>query len=192
MKELNITPLIIRMRAGDTDAFQQLYHETKDYTYRLIYFLAPNKQDTADMMSEVYLELFRAWDKYDPEQPFYAWMNGIIVRQVRSWNRGVWRRFRLLERVKSHGAELPPTGMDDHLYALHAQMEVLPVVELLSQKLKEVIVLRYVHDYTLQDIAMILDIPVGTVKSRHHLALKQLRRHMDERKAERGETSYVH
>ncbi|WP_195575184.1 sigma-70 family RNA polymerase sigma factor [Paenibacillus sp. 1001270B_150601_E10] len=192
MKDINIVPLIIRMREGDTEAFQELYHATKDYTYRLIYFLATNKQDTADIMSEVYLELFRVWEKYDPEQPFHAWLNGIIVRQVRNWKRGIWRKFRLLERVKSHSGEESSICLEGQFDAIYAQMEVLPAVEQLSLKLKEVIVLRYMHDYSLQEIASMLNIPIGTVKSRHHLALKQLRRYVGEQIEERGETSYVH
>ncbi|WP_244297266.1 hypothetical protein [Brevibacillus antibioticus] len=67
------------------------------------------------MMSEVYVELIRSIDRYDVELPFIPWFNGLIVRQVRNWNRSIWRRFRLLERVKEKGYEAPVAGMEDKL-----------------------------------------------------------------------------
>ena len=189
MKEIDVRPWLIRMRHGDEEAFQELYRATRTYVYNLIYFLAPHKQDVDDIMSEVYVELIRSLDKYDLEQPFTSWFNGLIVRQVRNWNRSIWRRFRLLERVKEKGYEAPVAGMEDKLGAISDQLEVIPAVEQLSQKLKEIVVLRYYQSCSLEEIALMLQIPLGTVKSRHHLAMKKLRAHFEER-TNSGEASY--
>ncbi|WP_236841251.1 sigma factor [Brevibacillus formosus] len=91
MKEENIKPWLIRMRQGEEEAFQEVYQATRTYAYNLIYFLAPHKQEVDDMLSEVYVELIRSIDRYDVEQPFIPWFNGLIVRQVRNWNRRIWR-----------------------------------------------------------------------------------------------------
>ncbi|MBN3524173.1 sigma-70 family RNA polymerase sigma factor [Paenibacillus apiarius] len=191
MKESDLKPWLIRMSQGDAEAFQYVYRSTRDHAYRLIYFLAPYKQDAGDIMSEVYLELFRSLSKYDAEQPFQAWFNGLIVRQVRSWKRSAWRRFRLLERVAT-GFDAPRhNDMEEHVLALSDQLEVMPAVEKLSQKLKEVIVLRYYQDCSMEDIAVILQIPAGTVKSRHHLALKRLRHLLEVRNAGKESSTYV-
>ncbi len=56
------------------------------------------------------------------------------------------------------------------------QHELFSLVRQLSYKLRVVVILRYFHDYTLEEIADMLQIPVGTVKSRHHLARKELRK----------------
>ncbi|WP_019421286.1 sigma-70 family RNA polymerase sigma factor [Paenibacillus sp. OSY-SE] len=191
MKESDLKPWLIRMSQGDDEAFQYVYQSTRDHAYRLIYFLAPYKQDAGDIMSEVYLELFRSLSKYDIEQPFHAWFNGLIVRQVRSWKRSAWRRFRLLERVTTGLDASQHNDIEEHLLALSDQLEVTPAVEKLSQKLKEVIVLRYYQDCSLEDIAVILHIPVGTVKSRHHLALKRLRHLFEVRNAGKESSTYV-
>ncbi|GGD52612.1 hypothetical protein GCM10010911_07720 [Paenibacillus nasutitermitis] len=59
------------------------------------------------------------------------------------------------------------------------QHELISHVRQLSYKLRVVVILRYFHDYALEEIADMLQIPVGTVKSRHHLALKELRKRFD-------------
>lgn len=192
MKEINLNPIIARVMDGDNDAFQELYCVTKDDAYRLIVYLASNKQDASDIMSEVYLELYRVIRRYDQNQSFSSWLNGIIIRQVRNWKRKGWRRLRLHDRVKQYCMEDAHNDLDNHLYNLYAKELVLPAVEQLSHKLKEVIVLRYARDCSIEEIAMILNIPVGTVKSRHHLALKQLRSHMDKQAGKKGATTYVH
>ncbi|MGG1659055.1 sigma-70 family RNA polymerase sigma factor [Brevibacillus sp. NRS-1366] len=192
MKEIDVKPWLIRMRQGEEEAFQEVYRVTRIYVYNLIYFLAPHKQDVDDIMSEVYVELIRSFDKYDAEQSFTAWFNGLIVRQVRNWNRSIWRRFRLLERVKEKGYEAPVAGLEDKLEAISDQLEVMPVVEQLSQKLKEIVVLRYYQNCSLEEIAAMLQIPLGTVKSRHHLAMKKLREHFEERTNRREASFHVH
>lgn len=189
MKEIDVKPWLIRMRQGEEEAFQEVYRATRAYVYNLIYFLAPHKQDVDDIMSEVYVELIRSLDKYDPEQSFTSWFNGLIVRQVRNWNRSIWRRFRLLERVKEKGYEAPVAGLEDKLGAISDQLELIPVVEKLSQKLKEIVVLRYYQNCSLEEIAAMLHIPLGTVKSRHHLAMKKLREHFEHRTS-RGEAIF--
>ena len=68
------------------------------------------------------------------------------------------------------------------------QQELFNLVRQLSYKLRVVVILRYFHDYALEEIADMLQIPVGTVKSRHHLALKELRKRFEMT----GGDAYVH
>lgn len=59
MNEMDIRPWLIRMSQGDEEAFQEVYDLARDQAYGLIYYLAPNKHDVPDIMSEVYIELFK-------------------------------------------------------------------------------------------------------------------------------------
>lgn len=193
MKEEVLHRWLIRMSQGDEEAFNRVYEATRNDAYRMIYFLTPHKQETGDILSEVYMELYRNAAKYNPEQPFRPWFSGLIIRQVRSWKRKAWRSFRLLEKMKlltggsrQEAAELYPEAAGERL-------DVLPYVESLSHKLKEVIVLRYYHDYSLEQIAQLLHVPLSTAKSRHRLAIKKLRGHIIPGGGEtREEATYVH
>ncbi|WP_018757705.1 sigma-70 family RNA polymerase sigma factor [Paenibacillus terrigena] len=192
MNEQDLRPWLIRMSQGDEEALQVVFEATRAHTYRMVYFLAANKQDTDDMVSEVYLELIRCMSNYNREQPFMPWFNGLIVRQVRNWKRRIRRSLRLMERVKISDQLAVSPYKADPLDVVHDGLELLPVVNHLSHKLREVIVLRYYQDYTLEAIAQLLNIPLGTVKSRHRLALAKLRKHVSHTIEERGESTYVH
>lgn len=179
MKDLDLNPWLIRMSQGDEQAFQVVYEATRDHAYRLISYLAPSKQDVPDIMSEVYLELFRSLKNYDVEQHFTSWFNGLIVRQVRNWKRKEWRLFRIAEKLKLTTSKSSDPAAELQLLVLDNQLELLPILQTLSLKFREVIVLRYYQDCSLEEISELLKIPLGTVKSRHHHALKQLRRQFD-------------
>ncbi|BCG57765.1 sigma-70 family RNA polymerase sigma factor [Paenibacillus sp. URB8-2] len=180
MKELDLNPWLIRMSQGDEQAFQVVYESTRDHAYRLISYLAPAKQDIGDIMSEVYFELYRSLSKYDPEQNFSSWFNGLIVRQVRNWKRKEWRLFRIAEKLRLSTSKSSDPAAELRLTALNDRLDLLPILQTLSLKFKEVIVLRYYQDCSLEEIAELLKIPLGTVKSRHHHALKHLRRRLDQ------------
>jgi len=179
MKNTDWSPWLIRMSQGDKEAFQTIYEQTKDHTYRLIYYLSSSKEDVADIVSEVYIELLKSAHKYKPEQPFSSWFNGLIVRQVRSWKRKNWRLYRIVEKVKLFTDLTVDRRAEIELSSVSNQMELYPILRKLPLKAREIIVLKYYQDYTFEDIAVLLDIPLGTVKSRHFYALKQMRRQFE-------------
>ncbi|BBH23255.1 RNA polymerase sigma factor [Paenibacillus baekrokdamisoli] len=181
MMDLDLNPWLIRMSQGDEHAFQVVYESTRVHAYRLIGYLAPDKQDIGDIMSEVYFELYRSLHKYDSEQNFAPWFNGLIVRQVRSWKRKGWRLYRIAEKLRSNTSKSSGNAAELRLMALSDRLDLLPILQTLSLKFKEVVVLRYYQDCSLEEIAELLKIPLGTVKSRHHHALKHLRRRLDQK-----------
>lgn len=175
MTDLQLHTWINQAIAGDHAAFESLYEHTLDDVYRTVTFLVSNSQDVQDIVSEVYIQLWHSLPNYDPGRPFHFWLHGLVVKQVNSWRRGIWRRFRLLER--SHLQEEPQSESIERAVLLgESAEELLSVIGKLSYKLRVVIVYRYFHDYSLDQIATMLQIPVGTVKSRHHLALKEIRK----------------
>ncbi|WP_042169476.1 sigma-70 family RNA polymerase sigma factor [Paenibacillus gorillae] len=192
MKDIDWSPWLIRMSQGDEEAFRTVYEATRNHAYGLIYYLSPRKQDVGDIMSEVYIELLRSADKYRPEQPFTAWFNGLILRQVRNWKRKGWRLFRIEEKLRSSKNESRDLESEARLSAVSDRMELLPLLRTLPYKVKEIVVLRYYQDCSLEEIAGLLNIPLGTVKSRHHHALKQLRRRFEEKHGGKERNGYVY
>jgi len=192
MKDLDLTPWLIRMSHGDEQAFQVVYESTRDHAYRLISYLAPSKEDIGDIMSEVYFELFRSLNKYDPEQNFTSWFSGLIVRQVRNWKRKEWRLFRITEKLKQSITKSSDPATELRLTVLSDRLDLLPILQTLPLKFKEVIVLRYYQDCSLEEIAELLKIPLGTVKSRHHHALKHLRRRFDQQGLRKERDGFVY
>lgn len=175
MKDHEIHPWLTRMIQGDSQAFHQIYQQTHHHVYRMLCFLLRNKEDAGDVMSEVYLNLCKALPGYSFNQPFQSWLNGLIIRQANNWRRKIWRRMRLFERAKSFAMEYSSDQSEANYLAYEQRSEMLGLVNKLPYKLREVIVLRHYQDCSLEEIATLLQVPIGTVKSRHHSAIRKLR-----------------
>jgi RNA polymerase sigma-70 factor, ECF subfamily len=165
-----------RLVTGDEEAFEVVYAHTKNDVYRTVAFLVYDPQDIHEIVNEIYVKLWKSVHTYDPERQFRFWLHGLIVKQVQDWKRKIWRRLRLVDRQQTLEIEEPMPETESHVLQDETRQELLATVKQLSYKLRVVILLRYYHSYSLEEIATMLNIPVGTVKSRHHLALKELRK----------------
>lgn len=174
MDEDHIKEWLPKIRAGSERHFQMLYDETIQNVYRTVHFLHTHPQDAEDIVSEIYIAVWHSLHKYDHERSFRYWLHGIVVRKVQDSRRKAWRRFRILERKKNLE---PPIGHQElqAIYRKETGNELFHLLSQLSAKHREVVALRYYHDYSIEEIAALLHIPEGTVKSRIHHALKRLR-----------------
>lgn len=173
-----MTPYIHAILEGDEQAFRFVYEETKYDVYRTVRYLTNRQEDVGDIVNEIYLELIRSLPRYDDRKPFMSWLNGIVVRQTRSWNRKLWRSFRIAEKEKQLATPqqvLEQETPEQRVTADEQSQELSRMLLQLSYKLRVVIVLRYYQERTFPEIAEALGIPVGTVKSRHDLAIRKLR-----------------
>ncbi|TDG00394.1 sigma-70 family RNA polymerase sigma factor [Paenibacillus piri] len=177
MPDSSIQEWIQKMNNGNEEAFRVIYEQSKGHVYSTVSLLLSNKQDVYDVVNEVYAELLRSLPKYDFQKPFRPWLTGLTIRQVNNWNRKLWRRFRLYERSHNLATNDPIPDSADVVLLNEHRSELLQLVQMLPYKQKMVIVLRYYHDHTFEEISELLEIPVGTVKSRHHTALAKLRKH---------------
>ena len=174
-----------RMKGEDPDAFAALYRRTCDDVYRIAALLIGRESEAADIVHDVYIELPAALRRYDDARAFRPWLNGIVARQVRLWRRRRWRRQRLADRLRTltaGAARGQGTGFAapaDHTAA--GPLDLADAVQTLPPKSREVVILRYYCDCSLDEIAAALGIPLGTVKSRLHAALRTLRTQFEPR-----------
>jgi RNA polymerase sigma-70 factor (ECF subfamily) len=151
--------------AGDQKAFERLIVPLENKMYRVARTVLLRDADCADAMQEA---LLRAWSKMPQLQDgalFEPWLMRILVREC----------YRLLRRNK------PAENIMFDEYAdtadLELSIDLRRVTDTLPPHERMVLVLHYTMDYGVKDVAKILRIPIGTVKSRlargrHHLAQK--------------------
>ncbi|WP_028553064.1 sigma-70 family RNA polymerase sigma factor [Paenibacillus sp. UNC451MF] len=175
MTEQALHESIRQMTEGSKEAFRIVYDQSKEEVFRTVSLLVNNKQDVNDVVNEVYMELCKSLSKYDFNKPFRSWLTGLTIRQVHNWNRKLWRRFRLHERSVRMELHEPSVDAESLYLRNEHRSELIQLVQGLNYKHRCVIVLRYYHEYSFEEIAELLGIPVGTVKSRHHTALNKLR-----------------
>ncbi|MFD0676059.1 MULTISPECIES: sigma-70 family RNA polymerase sigma factor [unclassified Paenibacillus] len=177
MTEDELHEWIGKVNQGNKEAFRVLYEQSKEHVYHTVSFLVSNKNDVCDVVSEVYVQLFKALPGYNFQKPYRSWLNGLIIRQTRSWNRKLWRRFRIINRSKLlEPLEPAPEDMEQIHLRNEQGNELAELVQKLSYKHSEVIVLRYFQDCSFEEISELLGIPLNTAKSRHRVALEKLRK----------------
>lgn len=175
MNDQALNPWIDKLIAGDETAFEVIYGLTKKKVYGTVTMLIRNKEDANDVMSEIYYQVFKALPSFDRTRPFMFWLNGIALNQINSWRRQVWRRVRLHQKTEMLHEHSPSELPDELLVKSEGQQQLLSLIHKLPYKLRVVVLYKYYYDYSNIEIAELLRIPVGTVKSRNNLALKQIR-----------------
>ena len=186
---MNVSRELVRLAAlaadGDKQAYGELYERTVADIYRAVYYLVGNRADAEDIVQDSYIQLHRSLHHYDPARPLRHWLMGVVMQHVRAYRRRRWMQFRFAGRSERLHDRLEEDFSGLVIDQMTNRM-LLQGVGRLSFKLQQVIVLHYLSEYTQEEIAGILDIPLGTVKSRIHAGLSKLReqhQHMTNGKA---------
>ncbi len=177
MTSKHLSELVELVLAGQKEAFEQLYNATIDDVYRTLYLLSGSERDAEDIAQNVYLELYKSLDKYDRSRSLHGWLYGITIRQLQTFKRKRWREYRKEQKEReTFPGKLKPFDDASYEHIIEDQADLI-IVELdkLPDKLKQVLVLRYINDLSQQEIADIVGIPLGTVKSRLNQALVRMR-----------------
>jgi RNA polymerase sigma-70 factor (ECF subfamily) len=135
------------------------------------YRLTRNAADAEDLVQETYLRAFRAFDGYTADTNIRAWLFTILHRARVDALRKLGRSPRTVELVDDGPAVAPS---QDAL--ARGQEEVSRALEGLPDAFRATVLLRDVQEFTYEEIAGILGIPIGTVMSRIHRGRAQLRR----------------
>ncbi|HDR7276009.1 MULTISPECIES: sigma-70 family RNA polymerase sigma factor [Bacillus] len=168
------TDLIQLTLSGNKEAYSELYDKTIQEVYKTAHFLIEDKTDVDDVVQEIYIQLYESLRKYDSEKPFRPWLIGLAIKQIHSYRRKRWMRLRIIKKAEEQRKPVQIDFSNDVISKISNQ-KLIELIHKLPYKLKKVIILRYLHDYSQEEVAQILHIPIGTVKSRIHAALKKLR-----------------
>ncbi|MDR4346656.1 sigma-70 family RNA polymerase sigma factor, partial [Bacillus anthracis] len=142
--------------------------------YKTVHFLIEDKTDVDDFVQEVYLQLYFLLRMYVLLKPFRPCLFVLTIFQLHSFCCSRWMRLRIIKKAEE---QRKPVQIDfsNDLISKISNQKLIELIHKLPYKLKQVIILRYLHDYSQEEVAQILHIPIGTVKSRIHAALKKLR-----------------
>jgi RNA polymerase sigma-70 factor (ECF subfamily) len=168
--------LIGRARRGDERAWEMLVGRHQAAAFRLAYLVVGDAADAEDVAQEAFVRAFLSLERFEIGRPFRPWLMAITVNLARNRRRSFGRYLNNLRRL----IEREPEPVQLHQYGedLQARREahqLWQAVQQLNQKGQEVVYLRYFLEMSEAETAETLDIPPGTVKSRLHRALKQLR-----------------
>jgi RNA polymerase sigma factor (sigma-70 family) len=170
--------LVIRCQLGEPEAFDALVLRWHPSLSRYIKGLLPNDHAADDVVQELWIGVLRGITRLREPEALAPWLFSIarraaMTRLRQRYASAVEVPFGASDEVGA--AEIPLDPAEDDWPTLERHLDQLPVVE------REVLVLFYLKEMSLQDLSTVLDIPVGTVKSRLHRARRQLRARVGEK-----------
>ena len=157
--------LISAANQGDERAFEQIYLRHRDWVLRLARRITGNSEDALDVLQETFAYFFGKF----PGFILTAKLTTFLYPAVRNYSIA---RLRKTRRSSDTVPEQTSPGSTD---AFDSLTDLATVLDALNEGERDVINLRFITDHTLQEIADILEIPLGTVKSRLHNGLRSLR-----------------
>jgi RNA polymerase sigma-70 factor (ECF subfamily) len=138
--------------------------------YGTAFRMTRNAHDAEDLVQETFLRAYRAFDGFTPGTNIRAWLYTILHRVRTDAFRRSRRSPRTVE-LEGEGPAVPPP--QDAL--AHGGEDLVRALEALPDVFRDAVVLRDVEDFSYQEIARILDVPLGTVMSRIHRGRALLR-----------------
>ena len=163
---------VLQAQSGSHEALNELYKSVQDPLFRYIVSLVSDQHLAEDILQEVFIRIYRKLRWLREPQAFRAWAYQIASREA---FRHLKRERRWSEQVRDE-ATLSALPLGEHEFPAE-MVESLPrLVGNLSPASRAVVVLFYLHEMSLIETAAVLDIPLGTVKSRLAYGLESLRR----------------
>lgn len=137
--------------------------------YRLAGYLLGDAAEAQDAVQDALIKAWRSWGSLRDPASFAPWFDRIVVNVCRDrMRRG--RKFQIVDLEAAYEVEA-----GDAFRSMFARDEIAAAVARLGPDQRIVIALRFWRDMTLEQVAVVLDVPLGTVKSRLHYALRALR-----------------
>lgn len=178
--------LIARCKAGDKMAFDELISAHQERVFNVAYRLMGNYEEALDLTQEVFLNCFRKIGSFKGDSALSTWLYRITVNTAK--NRWKYQQSRGVNRTDSLDVPFdqgdtkaladfpsPEPGPSEVASGRETMGKFEQCLQKLASEYREVIVLRYIEELPYEEIAEILRISLGTVKSRIHRARAELR-----------------
>jgi RNA polymerase sigma-70 factor (ECF subfamily) len=150
--------------------FEERLIETSTLAFRVAYSVLRHRQDAEDVAQEAFAKAYRSFRQLRDRDRFRGWLVRMTWRMALDHRRSDLRRAaRDSVEIGFHRAEHDPTGESERV------AEIWRVVDALPEKLRVVVVLANVEGHDIAEVAALLGVPEGTVKSRLFLARKRLK-----------------
>jgi RNA polymerase sigma-70 factor (ECF subfamily) len=158
--------LVQRILSGDKAAGEQFVIEHYEAIFRFLRNLTGNKEDAEDLTQQTFLRAWEALPSFRGDSSLSTWLHSIAYREYTHWLRSR-REFVPLDEI----VDMPDEQVNQNLEAVLLRWAIYR----LDPEHREVFVLYYVQGFSVNEIAKIIAVPAGTVKSRLFFARQKLK-----------------
>ena len=180
-------PRKLAEEARDRVRFEEEALELADQVYRVARRLVSTREEAEDLMQETYSRAFRAWRSFQPGTNLRAWLLRILTNLNIDRGRRSQRApqmtpleandYYLYDKLSAEGDGGQPAD-EERVVERLSQDDIVSALSAVPHDFRDVIVLVDIGDFSYQDAAQILDIPIGTVMSRLHRGRRILKREL--------------
>jgi RNA polymerase sigma-70 factor (ECF subfamily) len=179
----------IAAEARDRVRFEEEALALADQVFRVARHLAGSREDAEELVQETYARAFRSWRSYTPGTNLRAWLLRILTNLNIDRGRRSQRApqmtpleandYYLYDKLAADG-ESGGSPDEERVVERLSQDDIVSALSAVPHDFRDVVVLVDIGDFSYQDAAQILDIPIGTVMSRLHRGRRILKRELAE------------
>ena len=174
--ERDMEDLVARAQEGDRDALEELYLEHFDRIYSYLHMTVGNRHDAEDLTTQTFLKMLESINRFRwGTAPFSAWLFRIAHNLAMDHFRAR-RRWQPEEEVPEPD-QVESSAEDEAMRVLSSE-NMFDLIEQLSDEQRQVLILKFVFDFSNLEVAAVLDKTEGAIKSLQHRALASLQKHV--------------
>ena len=174
--------LLERYAAGEEAAFREIVDRYKNGLYTFLRRFLNQQELVEDVFQETFLQLFSSRDSFDASRPLRPWLFTIAANKAKDALRKQQRKAAIPIGTIADAQEMSfddvlntlicdTTVPYDHLEKKETTSQVRLIIANMPENLRQILILAYFNQFSYKQMARILSIPIGTVKSRLHTAV---------------------
>jgi RNA polymerase sigma-70 factor (ECF subfamily) len=167
--------LVVRIRDGDLEALSELYERYKTQVYRTAIAITRDARAAEDILQEAFLRVYVYADRIDETVTLGPWLYRVTTNLAYSWTTRVKRWICSLSGMVEHWASSVQWSPEATAEEQERRRILQQAIDTLPPRQRIVIILYYLEGLSLKEIAYVMDMPEGTVKSRLHYARRSLK-----------------
>jgi RNA polymerase sigma-70 factor, ECF subfamily len=168
--------LISRCQKGDQDALKEIYDRYHDKVYRIAYGMVRHREESLDIVQEVFIKLFRSIGNFKGKSKFYTYLYRMAMNTAIDHSRKMYRVFSssLDEEGAPQPSEMAEKGPDRILLHKELEEKVKAALDELPPDQRMAIVFREMEGLSYREMAESMGCSIGTVMSRLHYGRKKI------------------
>jgi len=167
--EFSDEKIVALCKLNDIHGFDSLYTKYEKYIYKLCYYYTNSKEDSLDLLQDIYIKLYKSINNFDESKPLIPWIKRISINTCQNYLRdnknviSASRNSRLPDDITNNNFSL--YTVEDEVNFNNTKHAINSAIKDLPNEYKSVIVLRHVECLSYKEISEYTSIPIGTVKT---------------------------
>ena len=174
--EFSDEKIIYLCQQNDVNGFNSLYSKYEKYIYRLCYYYTNSKEDSLDLLQEIYIKIYKSISGFDNKRPLIPWIKRISINTCQNYIRD--NKNGITNKALSNLDAINLQSSSDTegiVEFIDTKKALSDAIRLLPDDIKSVVVLRHIENLSYKEISEFMAIPIGTVKTYLFRGRKQIK-----------------